>query len=209
MRAKTFTQFILENLNIEEVDELLHWLDEVPFYPREVALLWAADFTGTRAQFEERIAEYPELESRLELEDIYIRLVGTEGARELVIEADWNKDADWQDESEQIDMDNLPRSIILMPLSEVEDEEEQLAALVEIRLQILHRMALDESLDEEWYQEVVRLGDPGALQRLCQNPRVTAETLLQVVAKIPEARKFAEKNPNWPSDVTDWALGDW
>jgi len=211
MKAKTFSQFILENLNIEEVDGLLGWLSDAPFYPLIYSPLWASDFTGIRAQLEERLMQYPDLERLLHLGEIYIHQGGTDQDRNWYISAEWEFHPEvWE---EGVDTDelthNLPTSIIRLPLEEIEDEEDLISALDQMQQAVLNKMALDESLGEDWLEQVVELGDSGAIQRLCKNPVTPAEILLQAVKKIPEVRQFAETNPNWPNDVTDWALGDW
>jgi hypothetical protein len=104
---------------------------------------------------------------------------------------------------------NLPTSIIRLPLEEVEDEEDTVAALGQLQQAVLHRMALDESLGADLLGQVAELGDSGALRRLCQNPNTPAELLIQMVGRKPELKQFAEKNPNWPADPAEWAWGEW
>lgn len=37
---------------------------------------------------------------------------------------------------------------------------------------------------------------------------LTPENLV-MMSKFPEMEKWASRHPNWPEDLTDWALGDW
>jgi hypothetical protein len=208
MKAKRFSQFILE-MESYQLDQLGDWLDGHPYdgihnnITRDgfYISLTLYQFPEIRTLYMDRLDRYPRLAAQLELEDLLFwgRREGDEWR--FWFEAGWGWD------QEQVWKPSIPPELGIIPLSAASDDE-AITAVEAAKERRLQAIAEDGELTDGIIEEILDMGD-WETRRLLKNPELSDEWLLRLADQNPEWKELAKKHPNWPEDVTDWALGDW
>jgi hypothetical protein len=208
MRAKRFSQFILE-MESYQLDQLGDWFDGHPYSGVHgnnnqdgfYIPLTLYQFPEIRTIYMNRLDQHPRLAAQLELEDLLFwgRREGDEWRFWFEAGWGWDKDQVWNP--------SIPPSLEIIPLSAA-PADEAITAVEEAKERRLQVIAKDGELTDGIIEEILDMGD-WETRRLLQNPGLSSEWLLKLADQKPAWKEIAQGHPNWPEDVTDWALGDW
>ena len=75
---------------------------------------------------------------------------------------------------------------------------------IEIKYNILHVSSQSRTMSQLDEKEISMM----IYHMIKQVDGLTPENLV-MMSKFPEMEKWARQHPNWPEDLTDWALSDW
>jgi hypothetical protein len=206
MKAKSFLQFISESAEPTE-GPVQRWLEANLPDGRYSEYLPASPFGGIWDQFAKLLARhFPALEDYLDVDRVSVHgAKSKDGEWTWWCQANWNwdpkeaREAGFTGESQ---LANISR----IPLSEIDYPEE---ALEWLQYQLLKSAAQGQNLPPEWFQAILNSDRVVLAVTVLENPTVTAEQLIQIVDRFPQLKERAQENPEWPEDLTDWALGDW
>jgi hypothetical protein len=223
MKAKTFSDWLVESSNQSELQQIKEWLNSAPFYQWAGADLYQDEFPKTFSFFRAIPAQKYRnpLVSLERLSITQITQVGDSKNRKWVVGGEFvGGDLDeWDGDDDatltaNIDVDEAQRQVdnlsqIAIPVDQIESPIERLKALQYLRLGVLRKVANDHTVDLRWLEEAYATGDWEIMNYLATNPVTSTQILMEISHRFPELMKNLKQNPNWPDDPADWAWGEW